>query len=157
MPEWMKVDLEVRIGPQQLPFCFHGATSPLKFKSDGSQNGVVNVSPEDAKRIFYNDLPSSEADKWPTKLQPQSLGVYSSSTTYAAWRSIPSAFVIGTEDKTTFTPEVVDVMINTAKQLPPSAFDVVENCDGGHCLMISRPVWLATVLRRAAGEAHQDM
>lgn len=60
--------------------------------------------------------------------------------------------MIGTEDKTAFTPEMVDFMINTARQLEPSAFDVVEKCDGGHCLMISRPEWLANVLRRAAGE-----
>jgi len=44
------------------------------------------------------------------------------------------------------------MIINGAMQLEPSAFDVVERCDGGHCLMISRPQWLADVLRRAAGE-----
>lgn len=59
---------------------------------------------------------------------------------------------MGTEDKTTFTMEMVDYMINNAKSIEPSAFDVVEKCDGGHCLMISRPEWLADVLRRAAGE-----
>ena len=47
------------------------------------------------------------------------------------------------------------MIINGAKQLEPTAFDVVEKCDGGHCLMISRPQWLAEVLRRAAGEVIQ--
>ena len=69
-----------------------------------------------------------------------------------AWRYIPSTYVIGTEDKTALIPEAVDMIINTTKQLQLSAFDVVEKCDGGHCLMISRPEWLVEVLRRATGE-----
>jgi pimeloyl-ACP methyl ester carboxylesterase len=110
------------------------------------------VSAEDAKRIFYNDLSDAEGDKWAAKLTHQSGGVYGSTTTYAAWRYIPSTYVIGTQDKTTFTPEVVDMIINTARQIQPTAFDVVEKCDAGHCLMISQPEFLADVLRRAAGE-----
>lgn len=103
---------------------------------------VVNVDRDDAKRIFYNDLPSEEGDKWAAKLLPQSVGVYSGIQTYAAWRYIPSTYVIGKEDKTAFTPEVVNSIISTARQIEPSAFDVVEGCDGGHCLMISQPDWL---------------
>ena len=61
--------------------------------------------------------------------------------------------MIGEQDKTTFTPQVVDMIINGAKHMEPSAFDVVERCDGGHCLMISRPQWLADVLRGAAEPA----
>lgn len=43
-------------------------------------------------------------------------------------------------------------MVNSARELQPSAFDVVETCDSGHSIMLSRPEWLADVLRRAAGE-----
>jgi hypothetical protein len=112
----------------------------------------VTVGHEDAKDIFYNDISSEEGDLWASKLSHQSIGVYTSTTSYAAWRYIPSTYVIGTKDKTTFTPEVVSFMIDTAKKIEPTAFDVVERCDGGHCLMISHPKWLADVLRRAAGE-----
>lgn len=113
----------------------------------------MRVTPEDAKEVLYNDLPSEEGDKWAAKIKHQSVGVYTSTTTFAAWRHIPSTFVIGTEDKTTFTPEVVEYMIKTAQAQQPDAFDVVEKCEGGgHCLMISHPDWLADVLRRAAGE-----
>jgi hypothetical protein len=112
----------------------------------------VNETAEEAKSIFYNDISPEEGDKWATTLAPQSVGVYSSIQTYAAWRYIPSTYVIGKNDKTSFSPEVVDYIINTAKTAEPTAFDVVEECDGGHCLMISRPEWLAGLLRRAAGE-----
>jgi hypothetical protein len=110
------------------------------------------VQAEDAKRVFYNDFSPEEADAWTSKLIHQSAGVYTSTTSWAAWRYIPSSYVIGTEDKTSFTPGLVDYMISNAKRIEPSAFDAVEKCDGGHCLMISRPEWLADVLRRAAGE-----
>lgn len=116
------------------------------------QRGTVSVSASDAKAIFYNDLTSSESDYWASRLDHQSLGVYSSTQTHAAWRHIPSTYVIGKQDKTTFTPAVVEMIIENARRLEPSAFDVVEECDGGHCLMISRPDWLAGVIRRAAGE-----
>lgn len=110
------------------------------------------MSAEDAKKIFYNDMSSEEANLWASKLSHQSIRVYTSTTSYAAWRHIPSTYVVGTEDKTTFTPEMVSSIIDNAKKLEPTAFDVVERCDGGHCLMISRPEWLASVLRRTAGE-----
>ena len=103
---------------------------------DGEEQEVILVY---AKRIFYNDLPSAEGDEWASNLTHQSHGVYSSTQTYAAWRHMPSTYVIGEEDKSTFTPQVVEMMIKGAKHMKASAFDVVERCDGGHCLMISRP------------------
>lgn len=113
----------------------------------------MTVSAEDAKKIFYNDISSEAGDEWASKLSHQSIGVYNSTTTHAAWRHIPSTYVVGTEDKTIPTLEFIDFIINTAKSIELTAFDVVEKCDGGHCLMISRPEWLADVLRRAAGES----
>jgi hypothetical protein len=112
----------------------------------------VTVTPDDAKRIFYNDMSSEEGDLWASKLFHQSLGVFTSTTSYAAWRYIPSTYVICAQDQSSFTPEVVSFIIDTARKIEPTAFDVVERCDGGHCIMISRPEWLADVLRRAAGE-----
>jgi hypothetical protein len=45
-----------------------------------------------------------------------------------------------------------DALIQGAREMEPSAFDVVGRCDGRHCLMISRPEWTARATRRAAGE-----
>lgn len=112
----------------------------------------MTVNPDDAKRIFYNDMSDEEGNLWASKLSHHSIGVYTSTTSYAAWRYIPSTYVIATQDQTAFTPEVVSFIIDTARKIEPTAFDVVERCDAGHCLMISRPEWLADVLRRAAGE-----
>ncbi|KAH8673479.1 Alpha/beta hydrolase fold-1 [Xylariales sp. PMI_506] len=124
-PSWMLVDLE---------------------------KGVVRVDPEEAKTVFFNDLDEEEAGTWAGRLLPQSLGVYGSTTTYAAWKDIPSTYVIGEQDKTFFQPEVIEMIIQGARALEPSALDTVEKCNGGHCLMISHAEWLSLVLRRAAGE-----
>ncbi|KAI9642995.1 hypothetical protein NHQ30_008729 [Ciborinia camelliae] len=125
MPDWMKLDTE---------------------------NEVFTVEPEDAKRIFYNDLAPDKHHLIP-EIVPQSFGVYFSVATYAAWLDVPSTFLYGEMDQSSFTPEVVDMMIKGAQMMNPSAFDVVERLkDGGHCLMISHPEWTAEALRRAAGE-----
>lgn len=112
----------------------------------------MTVNNQDAERIFYYDLPPEQRSHWTSRLLSQSVGVFKSVQTYAAWRHIPSTYVIGEADRSTFAPEAVDLIISGARQTKPSAFDVVERCDGGHCLMISRPQFLAGVLRRAAGE-----
>jgi pimeloyl-ACP methyl ester carboxylesterase len=84
---------------------------------------------------------------------PQSAGVYFSTQTYAAWKDIPSTYIIGDKDQSHFSPTLVDMMIKGAREIEPSAFDVVEHCkEGGHCLMISYPEWTADALRRAAEE-----
>lgn len=102
------------------------------------RKGVFTVTPEDAKRVFYNDLPPEQADKWAAELQPQSAGVYTSVQSYAAWRHIPSTYVIGKQDKTSITREVVDYFISTARAIEPSSFDVVEECDHGQSLALAK-------------------
>lgn len=107
----------------------------------------------DAAKIFYHDLPTSEAEKWIEELEHQSLGVYSSTLTYAAWKDIPSTYLQGVKDQSAFTLEAVEGMLAAAREVEPSAFDVVERCEeGGHCMMIAFPEWTADALRRAAGE-----
>jgi len=117
------------------------------------ENGIGTVPSEVAKSVFYHDVPSAKADELAAKLVHQSLGVFFSTATYAAWKDIPSTFLIGDADRTPFTAEIVEMMIKGAQQMVPSAFDVVEHCpNAGHCLMASYPEWTADALRRAAGE-----
>lgn len=80
-------------------------------------------------------------------------GMVESTQIYAAWQDIPSTFAFETQNQTLFGErEMVDYMINSAKAIRPTAFDVMEECDAGHCFMISRAEWLAAVPRRATGE-----
>ena len=117
------------------------------------RSGTVSVTPDDATRVFYNDLPPARAASLVAGLRPHSAGVFFSTTTHAAWTHIPSTYLISVEDQTRFTAAVSELMIQGAQQVEPSAFDVVERCEGaGHCVMVSSPEWTAEALRRAAGE-----
>ncbi|OBT48968.1 hypothetical protein VE00_00687 [Pseudogymnoascus sp. WSF 3629] len=126
MPEWMKFDAET---------------------------DTFSVTPTDATNIFYHDLPVPLAASLAASLRPHSAGVFFSTTTHAAWMHIPSTYLISMEDRTRFTAALSGFMIQATRQMEPSAFDVVERCEGaGHCVMISEPEWTAEALRRAAGE-----
>jgi hypothetical protein len=82
----------------------------------------------------------------------QSLGVFFSTSTYAAFTDIPSTYISSGNDRTPFG-ELNEGMIKLCQQTTPSAFDVVEHCkDAGHTVMVSYPEWTADALRRAAGE-----
>jgi hypothetical protein len=56
---------------------------------------TVSLGKEDAKRIFFNDLDEEAATEWAAKLLAQSVGVYTSRTTYAAWKYFPPTHVRG--------------------------------------------------------------
>jgi hypothetical protein len=43
----------------------------------------------------------------------------------------------------------MESMLEAARWMELSAFDVVEYCKAGHCVMISNPGWMVEKLRRA--------
>lgn len=140
---WMKLNAEVSLG-----YC--GPCICLIV----IQEATYTVEHEDAKKVFYNDMSPEDGDEWASRLVSESAGVYTSTVTYAPWRHIPSTYVVSTADETGFVLPMLDFIIDSARAQTPSAFDVVETCQGGgHCLMISRPDWLTAVLRRAAGDS----
>jgi hypothetical protein len=47
----------------------------------------------------------------------------------------------------------MEMFIQAARAVEPTALDVVEKIAGGPCAMISKPQEVADVFRRAAGEA----
>jgi hypothetical protein len=79
---------------------------------------------------------------------PQSIGVYWSKTTYAAWRYIPSTYVLCGKDQTISLP-YGEIVLQAAQASKPNRIDTVERCDeGGHCIMLSQVEWTVAMLRR---------
>jgi hypothetical protein len=102
--------------------------------------------------VLYNDMSAAEAQYWTAQLLPQSIGVYWSKTTYAAWRYIPSTYVLCGRDQTLTLP-YAEVVLAAAQGNRPNMIEVVEKCEeGGHCIMLSQVKWTVEMLRRAAGE-----
>lgn len=116
------------------------------------ESGMTTVTPEDAKRVFYNDLPDEQATEWVAKLRPWSAGCSFSKSTYAGWKHIPSTYVICSNDQSVFR-EWARPMLEQARADPASAIDTVEEVDAGHCVMASKPDWTAQMLERAANSS----
>ena len=112
---------------------------------------MVAFDEDAARQIFYNDLDGATAKEWQSKLLPQSIGIYFSTTTYAAWKHIPTTFVICEKDLALPKASAV-AFIKGAKEATPTAFDTIETVDSGHFPMLSQPDWTTRMLRRAAGE-----
>ncbi|KAE9378819.1 alpha/beta-hydrolase [Stipitochalara longipes BDJ] len=127
------------------------ASMPEWVEKDIPNNTGI-VLPSSAKRVFYQDMPTAQADTLSTQLLHQSLGVFFSTSTYAAFEDIPSTFLSSGADLTPFG-QLNGVMLEYCRQSVPGAFDVVEHCEeAGHAVMASQPEWTADALRRAAGE-----
>ena len=94
-----------------------------------------------AASILYNDLPTQEASLWASRLIPQSYAVQKTMTTRAAWRFIPSTYLVCENDQAVPADfqRMFAKMINAA----------VVNSTSGHSPMLSQPEMLAAKIVEA--------
>jgi hypothetical protein len=57
------------------------------------------------------------------------------------------SYLIAEQDQSTTTPTVLNMLIMGVQQIEPTAFDIVESFNGGHCKMISQPSMTANAIR----------
>lgn len=95
--------------------------------------------------MFYQDLDDETSKKLGEDLRPQSLGSYWGITTYAAWRYIPTSYIICNKDKPT-TVAAIHHLISGAKASGPHKIDNVIEVDAGHSPFASKPEWTAETL-----------
>ncbi|KAK7959175.1 Alpha/beta hydrolase fold-1, partial [Apiospora aurea] len=100
--------------------------------------GSITILPEDAKDMFYQDVDDASAAELAKDLQPQSLGAYWCKTTFAAWRYIPTTYIICKRDVPT-TVAAIHWLIGTAKASGPHQIDSVIEVDAGHSPFVSKP------------------
>ncbi|KAK8008234.1 Prolyl aminopeptidase protein [Apiospora marii] len=124
-----------------------------QMKTD-MEAGSITILPEDAKDMFYQDVDDETAAELAKDLRPQSLGVYWGKTTSAAWRHIPTTYIICKRDVPT-TVAAIHWLLDTAKASGPHKIDSIIDVEAGHSPFISKPEWLAdTLLTEAAREGH---
>ncbi|KAK8062899.1 Prolyl aminopeptidase protein [Apiospora hydei] len=107
--------------------------------------GSITILPEDAKNMFYQDVDDTTAAELSKDLRPQSLGAYWGKTTFAAWRYIPTTYIICKRDVPT-TVAAIHWLIDTAKASGPHQIDSVIEVDAGHSPFVSKPQWVADTL-----------
>lgn len=111
----------------------------------------MTVEAEDAKGLFYQDLPDDVALALGKDLRPQSLGVFWSTTSYAAWKHIPTTYVICEQD-TPSTVAAAGYLVSTAQATEGSKIDKVLKRQVGHSPFLSQPEWTVQMLMEEAGE-----
>ena len=110
--------------------------------------GTVRIGKDAALHAMFHDIPPSEGEHWASLLEPHSLGAMWSEQTHAAFRNIPSTYVVCELDR--IVPvEQQEGMIKNAKEVEPRAFDVVERLQSGHEPVLSVIGEMVGVVERA--------
>ncbi|KAF7193763.1 putative hydrolase R7 [Pseudocercospora fuligena] len=107
----------------------------------------MEVWPEGAAEICYNDLSKEEQDAAVAKLAPQSYQVMHSPVTYAAWRDVPSTYLYCTLDNA--IPLQIQKMM--VEEIAKGVNISTESVEAGHSPFIGKPKETAEAIRRAAG------
>jgi len=113
------------------------------------QAGTLLVAPAAAAYMFFHDLPEEDAQHWSALLKSHSLGAMWSKQTYAAWKDIPSTYVMCNQDRVV-SVEKQEEMIKNAKEVQPKAFDVVERLESGHEPILSKIDEMVKIVEKAA-------
>jgi len=95
--------------------------------------------------MFYQDLDDDTVAQLVQDLRPQSFGAFWSTTTYAAWRHIPTTYILCMGDKPS-TVVAAQYLVDSAKASGPHKIDNLIKADSGHSPFISKPRWTAEAL-----------
>ncbi|KAF2731454.1 alpha/beta-hydrolase [Polyplosphaeria fusca] len=106
---------------------------------------VMTVAPEHVKGLMYQDLSDEEVGEVVPTLVPQSLASLYGTTEFAAWRSIPTTYVVTLGDAPS-TLVAMRHLIKAAKESEPNMVDTVIEEEVGHAPFWSKPEWCARML-----------
>lgn len=108
-----------------------------------AEDGTSTITDGDTR--FYNDLSTEDAKYWGSKLTSLSVGVGMSPLTYAAWKYIPSAYIMPLQDKS--------IPLKQVRQIVKEAnIKMVFEIETGHCPYLAQPETVADFIRKAGGE-----
>jgi pimeloyl-ACP methyl ester carboxylesterase len=133
-----------------------GSPNSLEFEflPDGN---VFFKNTSNPAEVFYSDLSAQEGKFWVSKLRPQSGATYAAAANYAAWKVIPSWYLVTAQDKT-LRPEVQRGWIKEARQyldqLGGSGTGArrikSQEINAGHSPFLSRPLRIAEFIKEAS-------
>ncbi|KAL9622886.1 MAG: hypothetical protein Q9160_002812 [Pyrenula sp. 1 TL-2023] len=98
---------------------------------------IVTADPAGAKDMIYQDCSEEQVNNLIAELRPHSLAVFWTKTTHAAWRVIPTTYVICGKDSPS-TVVAANWLIDAAKSSGTHAIDRVVRRDVGHSPFISQ-------------------
>jgi pimeloyl-ACP methyl ester carboxylesterase len=98
--------------------------------------------PDNARELFYHDVPATLADQAVSRLRPHSARSFEEPLTRASWTSIPSAYIVCDQDLA--FPE------GLADKLAPKA-NLTRHLPGSHSPFLAQPATLADTLEDIVG------
>jgi pimeloyl-ACP methyl ester carboxylesterase len=134
----------------------HGGvvTDDLPLQDDGN---IFFKPGFDPATLFYNDVSPEEAKDWVSKLRPQSFATFTDPPKYAAWKDIPTWYLLTKQDKA-IAPEIEHALVNEAREYldkvgGPGAGERSLKCeeiDSSHSPFLSHPKETAKFIEDAA-------
>jgi pimeloyl-ACP methyl ester carboxylesterase len=125
--------------------------SSIEFKGFppfGATDVDVYIRPESFRETFAGDVSRQDAAVLAVTQRPLALAAAAGQTTAAAWKTIPSWYLLGRQDQA-ITPAAQLFMANRA------GAEVVE-INSSHASMVSHPGAVADVIEEAANADHDD-
>jgi len=119
--------------------------SSIEFKGFppfGPTDVDIYIKPESFRETLAGDLPKKEAAALAVTQRPLALAAAAGPTTATAWKTIPSWYLLGTEDRT-ITPAAQRFMAERAGAR-------IDEVKASHLSLISRPGDVAKLIERAA-------
>jgi pimeloyl-ACP methyl ester carboxylesterase len=109
--------------------------------------GFLYLSPDKYRAIFAGDLPERQTRVMWASQKPFNGAIVGQSNPAAAWRTIPSWFIVAQEDRV-FNPDLERFY---AKRMNAHTTEI----DASHVVFMSRPNQVARIILEAAGTAGQ--
>jgi pimeloyl-ACP methyl ester carboxylesterase len=119
--------------------------SSIEFKGFppfGPTDVDIYIKPESFRETLAGDLPKKQAAVLAATQRPLALAAASGATTATAWKTIPSWYLLGTEDRT-ITPAAQRFMAERAGA-------TIDEVKASHLSLISRPGKVADLIEEAA-------
>ena len=134
----------------------HGENATGGFDLLGDGNILLHKDIGTFER-FYNDLAPKEVKYWVSRLMTEASAVFSSPADYAAWKYIPSWYLICKQDRA-ITPATQRAFVKEARDYLDQARGPgvgkqmlrSEEIDSGHSPFLSRPEETAVFIENAA-------
>ncbi|KAH9895367.1 catalytic protein [Xylariomycetidae sp. FL2044] len=124
---------------------FKGALGDASNRTQYDDNPEGLAAMKNAGEILYHDLPADEAKYWESKIIYQSEAIQTTELTNAAWRYVPSTYLLCERDRGPPAP-LQEVFAKTAGSQ-------VLRMDCGHSPMLSHTAELVDMVDRAAQTA----
>ncbi len=118
-----------------------------RYPPFGPTDVDIYIKPENFRETLAGDLSKKDAAVLAVTQRPISLAAASAPTTATAWKTIPSWYLLGTEDRT-ITPAAQRLMAERAGA-------TIEEVKASHLSLISRPGKVAELIHEAAAATRQ--